>query len=290
MRATKVMVVLGAVAAALAASSAGAWALADRPERPMKQVSQPALRVAEVPPPAAAAPSAGPGAPPAGSTPPATTGPASTPAAAAPPKAAAPPATSSCPTGERQRDVENYLSRLTGYGPIVADGVQTDADCATIKKFQQRFGIQPANGRAGPTTADVARRIASVDLGRCQAGAGVTACIDLTLQVMWVVRDGAVVLGPTVVRTGMAGGFQTPAGHFKVTNRNVKEWSKPYEVWLPYWQHFQGGMGFHETTTYLHDPFGSHGCVNLLPGDARALWNLTAVGTPIHSWGRRPGT
>ena len=65
-------------------------------------------------------------------------------------------------------------------------------------------------------------------------------------------RGGKVVMKPTVTRTGMPG-YRTPAGTYTVNFRNIKEWSDPYEVWLPYWQHFTQGMGFHETTTYLHD-------------------------------------
>jgi lipoprotein-anchoring transpeptidase ErfK/SrfK len=62
-------------------------------------------------------------------------------------------------------------------------------------------------------------------------------------------------------------------------------------VWLPYWQQFHGGMGFHETTTYIHNGYlGSHGCVNLLPSAARQLWDLGKVGTRVHVFGRRLGT
>ena len=90
----------------------------------------------------------------------------------------------------------------------------------------------------------------------------------------------------------MAGGYQTPAGELPAsTGATCKEWSNPYKVWLPYWQHFIDGMGFHETTTYIHNgAIGSHGCVNLLPADARALWSLGKVGATVHVYGRRPGT
>jgi lipoprotein-anchoring transpeptidase ErfK/SrfK len=115
-------------------------------------------------------------------------------------------------------------------------------------------------------------------------------CVDLTQQTAWVVRDGAIVLGPTVTRTGMRG-FATPAGTFKIDGRNIREWSDPYKVWMPYWQHFTKGDGFHETTTYIHDKgIGSHGCVNLLRGDAKTLWNIVGVGTAVKLFGRRPGT
>jgi lipoprotein-anchoring transpeptidase ErfK/SrfK len=195
-----------------------------------------------------------------------------------------------CPRGEHQRQVERYLSRLGGYGTVTVDGAQSAADCKAIKKFQRRFGISPAAGRAGPTTLAVARRLANTDTADCDAGKKLTICIDLTHQTVWAVRGGEVVLGPTVTRTGMSG-FATPAGTFRVGWRNPREWSNPYKVWLPYWQQFHGGMGFHETTTYIHDGgIGSHGCVNLLPRDARQLWDLAKVGTRVHAFGRRAGT
>lgn len=201
------------------------------------------------------------------------------------------PPSHGCPVGDRQRAVEAALAQLGGFGAVTVDGRQSATDCKAIKKFQRRYGISPAEGRAGPTTADVAKRLAATKTDRCDAGNGLTFCIDLTRQTVWAMRDGEVVMAPTVTRTGMAGGFQTPAGRYEINWRNVKEWSNPYEVWLPYWQHFIDGMGFHETTTYIHNgAIGSHGCVNLLPADARRLWELGRVGTAVHVFGRRPGT
>ncbi|MBO4159971.1 L,D-transpeptidase family protein [Micromonospora antibiotica] len=195
-----------------------------------------------------------------------------------------------CQVGEHQREVETYLARLGGFGTLTVDGRQTDADCAAIKKFQQRYDIRPAEGRAGPLTLDVAKRLATTDVKRCSAGSGTTFCVDLTRQTTWVMRDGKVVAKPTVTRTGMAG-YATPAGTYKVNLRNLKEWSNPYEVWLPYWQRFNGGIGFHETTTYLHNAgIGSHGCVNLLHTDAVRWWELGKVGSRVVLVGRRPGT
>ncbi|MEU8296302.1 L,D-transpeptidase family protein [Micromonospora sp. NPDC048909] len=211
-----------------------------------------------------------------------------------PTRTAPKPATSTtpagCPQGEQQRAVETYLAQLGGFGAVTVDGRQSAADCAAIKKFQQRYDIRPAAGRAGPTTYDVAKRLATTDTSRCRAGSGTTFCIDLTRQTTWVMRNGKVLVKPTVTRTGMSG-YRTPAGTFTINYRNVKEWSNPYEVWLPYWQHFTQGMGFHETTTYLHNKsIGSHGCVNLLHRDAVRYWELGKVGSRVVLIGRRPGT
>ena len=201
------------------------------------------------------------------------------------------PAVAGCPQGEHQRAVETYLTRLGGFGRLTVDGRQSSADCAAIKKFQQRYDIRPVQGRAGPTTYDVAKRLATTDVRSCRAGSsGTTFCIDLTRQTTWAMKSGKVVISPTVTRTGMPG-YATPAGTYKINFRNIKEWSDPYEVWLPYWQHFTQGMGYHQTTTYIHDKsIGSHGCINLLPGDAKRFWELGKVGTRVALIGRRPGT
>jgi lipoprotein-anchoring transpeptidase ErfK/SrfK len=218
------------------------------------------------------------------------------PTSAPPPAPATSKPPAGCPQGERQRDVETALARIDGYGPVTVDGVQSAEDCAAIRKFQTRYGISPAEGRAGPTTADVARRIATShtadERAKCQpGGSALTICVDLTQQTAWAVRDGAVVWGPTVIRTGMSGGYQTPTGTYRIYGRATREWSDPYQVWLPYWQAFNGGIGFHETTTYIHNgAIGSHGCVNLLHADAVSLWKLGSVGTTVKVFGRRPGT
>jgi peptidoglycan hydrolase-like protein with peptidoglycan-binding domain len=195
-----------------------------------------------------------------------------------------------------QREVETYLAQLGGsglgisVGQVTVDGIQSAADCAAIKKFQQRYGISPAAGRAGPTTADVARRIASTRTDKCKTGSGTTICVDLTQQTVWVIRSGQVVMKPTVIRSGMSG-YATPTGTYNIGWKNIREWSNPYEVWMPYWQQFTGGIGFHETVSYIHEKsIGSHGCVNLLPADARTLWDLGKVGTRVYVSGRRPGT
>ncbi|MGW0432340.1 L,D-transpeptidase family protein [Micromonospora sp. NPDC003197] len=195
----------------------------------------------------------------------------------------------SCPQGEKQREVETYLAKLGGFGRIKVDGKQSIEDCSAIKKFQKRYDIRPAEGRAGPLTLDVARRLASTNTAKCKTGTGTTFCIDLTLQTVWAMQGSKVIMKPTVTRTGMKD-FATPPGTYKINFRNIKEWSDPYEVWMPYWQHFTQGMGFHEATTYLHNPVGSHGCINMLPADAKTLWSLGKVGTRVHAFGHRAGT
>ncbi|HZN16814.1 MAG TPA: L,D-transpeptidase family protein [Micromonosporaceae bacterium] len=265
----------------------GAGACAFGPQRERGAGGLPPAPVADGTTGASAPPGPGRSTPAGGITPPAASSPAPTQGPARPTR---PPSPAGCPQGEHQREVETYLARLGGFGPVTVDGRQSAGDCAAIIKFQRRYGISPAAGRAGPTTVDVARRLAFTRTGACRTGGVTTVCVNLALQTVWVMRGDSVLLRPTVTRTGMSG-FATPAGTFAIDATNPREWSVPYQVWMPYWQHFYGGMGFHETTTYLHDPsLGSHGCVNLLPQDARQLWDLAGVGTRVYLFGRRPGT
>jgi lipoprotein-anchoring transpeptidase ErfK/SrfK len=196
-------------------------------------------------------------------------------------------AASGCATGPYQKQVEGYLKKLGGFGAVTADGRQSAADCAAITKFQKRYGIQPAVGRAGPTTYSVAKRLANTRTSACRAKSVTTVCIDLTHQTIWVMKNGKVIYKPTVTRTGMKG-YRTPTGTYRIIQRAKREWSNPYKVWMPYWQRFVRGIGLHQTTTYLHDGWrGSHGCVNLLGSDARSLYGKLRIGTTVKVFGHR---
>jgi lipoprotein-anchoring transpeptidase ErfK/SrfK len=204
-----------------------------------------------------------------------------------------------CPPGQFQLEVEQALAKIGNYGPITVDGLQSEQDCATIAAFQQRMGIgtwrgnnvgAERPGNPGPVTRDVAQRIAATDTSQCSWSDRPQACVDLTNQTFYVVSEGQVILGPTVTRTGMRG-YSTWPGTHRVMDRNVRGWSVPYQVVLPYWQHFKLGQGLHETTTYIHDMWrGSHGCVNLLHQDAQKAYELMRGGSAVQVYGRRPGT
>lgn len=196
-------------------------------------------------------------------------------------------------SGAKQREVEENLDSLGEYGKVFVDGEQSQQDCDAIVDFQKRMGIRPAEGKANKLTADVASRLSETDTesSDCEDGKGLVVCVDLTHQTLWVVDGDEVVFEPTVVRTGMKGGYQTTVGKHHITNKAKREWSIPFEEWLPSWQHFYNGEGLHETTSYIHNPdIGSHGCVNLLHDDAKKLYRLLDVGDTIDIFGNRPGT
>jgi lipoprotein-anchoring transpeptidase ErfK/SrfK len=194
-------------------------------------------------------------------------------------------------TGPTQLVVERYLAAHREFGKVTVDGKQSLADCAAIKKFQSRYGVRPVAGLAGPVSGRVATRLTNAAVKKCDATGAMTVCVDLTSQTMWVVRSGAVVLGPTPIRTGRAG-LATPPGRYHIGGKKRYTISTIYKVPLPYWQQFHADMGFHQTPSYLYegDSPGSHGCINVLRRDAARLYELTDLGTPVHIFGRKPGT
>ncbi len=222
--------------------------------------------------------------------------PSPTPSAVVPSVTVSPtPAKPVCTKGKYQLEVEQILAAMGGYGTVKADGVQSDADCAAIKKFQSRFALRPVDGNPGTGTYNVAKRLQDSDPSQCDAGTALVACIDLTHQTTWLMKDGKVIHGPTVTRTGFnhpdGHGAPTPSGTYKIIERQRNNWTETFKVYLPYWQRIMGDNGFHETTSYIHDmSLGSHGCVNLLHVDAVAYWNTITVGTTVKLFGRRPGT
>ena len=195
------------------------------------------------------------------------------------------------PAGRASADVEAYLAKIGGFGPVTVDGKQSAADCAAIKKFQKRYGISPPEGRAGPTTVDVARRVGNTDHRVVPGGHGTTSfCVDLTQQTVWVMNGGKVVLGPTVTRTGMAG-YRTPGRHLQGQLPQPEGVVRPVRGVAAVLAALLRRDGLPPDDD-VH-PQQGHRLARLrqpAAADAKAMWDLGAIGTRVYLFGRRPGT
>ncbi|MER5887186.1 L,D-transpeptidase [Streptomyces sp. NPDC001941] len=189
-------------------------------------------------------------------------------------------------TGPHQQQIERYLG-------LRADGRQSVADCRAVQKFQQSRRITPSIGYAGPVTyatTVLLRAQASADpRNACPKRAATVVCVDLTRQLLWAERGGRTVFTARPVRSG-AKGYSTRTGWFRISWRHQDHWSTLYRSRMPYAQFFSGGQAFHAHDGSVYAPPGSHGCVNMRPADAKALWKQTRVGTSVYVFGRKPGT
>jgi L,D-transpeptidase catalytic domain len=110
--------------------------------------------------------------------------------------------------------------------------------------------------------------------------------VDLDEQVL-VAYEGETPVYATLVTTG-GRGHETPEGVFRIwikfaeTDMTGRMGDDAYLVSLvPWTMFFQDDFALH--TAYWHDRFGepaSHGCVNLAPQDARALYQWSEPQVP----------
>ncbi|MFH9547113.1 L,D-transpeptidase family protein [Streptomyces sp. NPDC051445] len=189
-------------------------------------------------------------------------------------------------TGPYQRGVERWLK-------LKVDGKQSAADCMAIRAFQQKQGIKPAIGFAGPVTWARMQLLAARKNPnahkKCPVRTGRIACVDLDRQLTWVQKGTKVVFGPVPMRSGRVV-HPTRAGWHTIYWRHKNHVSTLYNTPMPYAQFFDGGQAFHAVYGSIHTTIGSMGCVNLTLGDARRLWGVLKKGDRVYVWGHRPGT
>jgi lipoprotein-anchoring transpeptidase ErfK/SrfK len=133
--------------------------------------------------------------------------------------------------------------------------------------------------------------------------------VDLTRQ-MLVAYEGTTPVFGTLVSTGKRNlvdkdkDHPTPTGVFRIREKHVTATMDgdvaadgPYSLEdVPWVMYFQGSFALHGA--FWHNGFGgtrSHGCVNLAPDDARALFNWTDPPLPkewhgVFSTDQKPGT
>lgn len=113
--------------------------------------------------------------------------------------------------------------------------------------------------------------------------------IDLTQQRLCRIENSQVIDCFTI-SSGKAS-TPTPIGTRYIESKEVKRWSSPYGLWMPFWQSLGGGYGIHELPewpsgykegeSHLGTPV-SHGCVRLGVGSAEIVFNWTEIGTPVY--------
>lgn len=120
--------------------------------------------------------------------------------------------------------------------------------------------------------------------------------VDLTGQHVYMIKDGAVVWDAPCVTGNLAKGHDTPAGIYSLyykqrdkVLRGAKQADGSYEYESPvtYWMPFNGGVGLHDANWRgnfggtIYKTSGSHGCINLPPSKAGALYDLVYKGIPV---------
>jgi peptidoglycan hydrolase-like protein with peptidoglycan-binding domain len=174
--------------------------------------------------------------------------------------------------------VRSLNQRLISLGYLPAGAASSRFDAATFHAVvaAQKWHRLDRDGVAGSRT--LATLAGST---RPAAGPGGRARrIDVLLdrQVVLLIEGGQV-RRTISVSTG-APGFDTPRGTFRVGRKELRSWSVPYAVWLPYASYFNGGIAFHEGESVPAHP-ASHGCVRIPKPFAAEVYAFATTGTQV---------
>ncbi|HIQ73669.1 MAG TPA: L,D-transpeptidase family protein [Candidatus Cottocaccamicrobium excrementipullorum] len=120
--------------------------------------------------------------------------------------------------------------------------------------------------------------------------------VDMGNQHVYMVKDHTLVWDAPCVTGNVSKNYTTPEGIYSLAYkqkdrilRGAKQadGTYEYESHVDYWMPFNGGIGLHDADWRssfggsIYKTNGSHGCINLPPDKAAALYDLIDKGTPV---------
>ncbi|WP_217922530.1 L,D-transpeptidase family protein [Miltoncostaea oceani] len=192
----------------------------------------------------------------------------------APPPAPTAPGTAAPDAGTTA--LQTRLAELGFLAPEAVDGRPGPRTTAGVIAFQKwaRLGRDGVPGPATLAALASAARPAPV----AAAGPGRRVELLLDRQIALAIQDDRVVRAFHV--SSGAAATATPPGSYAVTRKELRSWSVPFQVWLPYASYFVGGIAFHEYPEVPVYP-ASHGCVRMTSFDAPWMFAFLSTGTPV---------
>ncbi len=172
------------------------------------------------------------------------------------------------------REVQARLARLRYLPQSGVDGIAGEQTRHAVMAFQQWTGIA-SDGVAGPITRRKLETAKPPNPGSSAGGRRME--VHRRRGVTLVIERGKLVRA-LHCSTGMPG-FATPSGRFRVFRKELRSWSFPYRVWLPYASYIVGGVAFHEGQVPNYP--ASHGCVRLPAPEARGAYRFAKIGTTV---------
>lgn len=173
------------------------------------------------------------------------------------------------------RDVQKRLAQL-GYLPKSAvDGAPGYRTQQAVVAFQAWEGLG-RDGVVGPlTTAALAKATRPRPRG---GGPARRIEVYRAKGVALLVAHGRTRRALHVSSGGP--GNETPTGTFRVFRKELRSWSVPFQVWLPYASYFNQGIAFHEYPDVPPYP-ASHGCVRVPAPEAQIVYRFAKLDTVV---------
>lgn len=120
--------------------------------------------------------------------------------------------------------------------------------------------------------------------------------VDLSGQHVYMFKEGQIVWDAPCVTGNVSKNYTTPPGIYSLTykekdrilrGKKKADGTYEYESHVDYWMPFNGGIGLHDASWRskfggtIYQTGGSHGCINLPPSKAPALYDLVYKGIPV---------
>ena len=194
------------------------------------------------------------------------------------------------PPSYNVKAVQTRLTELKYYIGAI-DGVPGGQLRSSVMAFQKVNGLS-ADGGVGPKTLAALKAPKTPVLKG--SGGGTRVEVDLTKQVLYIVKNGAISrIMPVSSGNGQkyltkSGGTATalsPVGYYKIQRRIVGE--RKAELGTLYDpQYFYKGWAIHGSNSVPAYP-ASHGCTRVTRTDAKWLLNQITIGTAVYFYGGR---
>lgn len=117
--------------------------------------------------------------------------------------------------------------------------------------------------------------------------------VDLTNQMVYVYKNGELVVSSQCVTGCISKGHGTPTGVYSIFSRDKDRYLKGdgYKSWVNFFIPFNGGIGFHDASwrssfggnIYLYS--GSHGCINMPYSAAKKLYENVTLDEKVIVYG-----
>ncbi len=126
----------------------------------------------------------------------------------------------------------------------------------------------------GPTVAATAPAMADT---AAPCGASAKACVDLSTDQAWLMKDGQVTYGPVPIDPGSKS-YPTPSGTFHVLSKDINYHSTEFHnALMPYSVFFYPGDAFHAGPLDV----ASHGCIHLSTSAAKTFYSTLQRGDEV---------
>jgi hypothetical protein len=171
-------------------------------------------------------------------------------------------------------EVQRKLITLTYLPAGAATGRNDYRTQQAVMAFQAWHGLT-RDGLVGPATR-TALETAAVPKPTIAGGRRIE--VYRQKGVVLLIDEGKVVRA-IHTSTGKPG-YGTPAGSYKIYRTSARDWSYPFQVWLPRSSYFTGGYAFHEYADVPATP-ASHGGARIPAPEAPVVHAFATVGTVI---------